>query len=384
MNEKRIGIVTYFYFYNYGTMLQGFATQLLFGKFPNTQTEIIDYRFGSKTSPRKVDILKIRMKRIFVYLKEIKRVYLTEKYSKLKSLRNKYFDEFAVKYLCLSPNKYMYEDEIMKDSPKYDIYVTGSDQTFSPKIGFSGVLFLNFARSSAIKAAYGPSLGVSSLTENESSFIKEQLKRYDFISCRESLGSDLLEKITGREIATVLDPTLMIHAEEWLRYAVKPKINGDYILCYFLGERDYYRDYVDQLSKQTNLPVYYIPVNWKDFKKSNNLLWEVGPSEFLGLIANAKYVCTDSFHGTIFSVNFHREVRVFVKHAGNATVGDNSRLFDVLKRLSIEKQLITEYVKGTRISESYIDYNHVEELLSIERENSMKYVESIVKSADYD
>lgn len=381
-NKKKVGIITYFYFYNYGTMLQGFATQLLFNKFQNIDSEIIDYRFGTKTSPRKMDIFLIRMKRIFVYFKEFKRVYLIGKYAKLMSRRNKYFDIFAAKNVCLSSKKYMYEHEISEDAPKYDIYVTGSDQTFSPKIGFSPALFLSFAFRDSIKAAYAPSLGVSSLTEEESNYIGEQLQKYDYLSCRESIGSNMLEKITGRKVTTVLDPTLMIHSEEWMRYAVKPKINGKYILCYFLGERDYYRDYVAQLSKQTSLQVYYIPVNWKDFKKCNNLLWEVGPSEFLGLIANAEYVCTDSFHGTIFSVNFHKEVRVFVKHAGSVSGGDNSRLFDVLKRLGIEKQLITKYTKGTIIQESFIDYKHVDDLLLREREKSLNYVKSIVYSVN--
>lgn len=381
-NKKKLGIITYFYFYNYGTMLQGFATQLLFNKFTNIESEIIDYRFGIKTSPRKLDVILIRLKRILVYIKEFKRVYLTWKYAKLKSRRNKYFDEFAEKYVSLSSKKYMYEHEILEDTPKYDIYVTGSDQTFSPRIGFSEALFLSFAHKDAVKATYAPSLGVSTLTKEQSLYIKEHLQKYDFISCRESLGSNMLKNITGRKIVTVLDPTLMIHSDEWIKYAVKPNIKGKYIICYFLGDRDYYRDYVFQLSKQTNLPIYYIPVNWKDFKKSNNLLWEVGPSEFLGLIANAEYVCTDSFHGTIFSINFHKEVRVFVKHVGNVSGGDNSRLFDVLKRLQIEKQLITEYTKGTTIQESFIDYEHVDGLLSKERENSLKYVESIVNSVN--
>ena len=98
------------------------------------------------------------------------------------------------------------------------------------------------------------------------------------------------------------------------------------------------------------------------------------------MIANAEYVCTDSFHGTIFSVNFHKEVRVFVKHAGNVSGGDNSRLFDVLKRLGIEKQLITEYTKGATIKESCIDYSNVDKLLNEERVKSFEYVESIVNS----
>lgn len=377
---KKVGIITYFYFYNYGTMLQGFATQLLFEKFPNLKAEIIDYRFGAKTNPRTIDIILIRIKRLLVYIKEFKRVIITWKYARLKTLRNQLFDKFVNKHLNLSSKTYMYEHELEEDSPLYDIYITGSDQTFSPKIGFSNALFLNFAPQDTIKAAYAPSLGVSSLTNDQAIQLQRQLIKYNFISCRESLGSHILEQITKRKVFTVLDPTLMIHPDEWIKFATKPDIVGKYILCYFLGDRDYYRDYVIQLSKQTNLPIYYIPVCWKDFKKSKNLLWNVGPSEFLGLIANAEYVCTDSFHGTIFSVNFHREVRVFIKHAGDIEGGDNSRLFDILKRLGIEKQLITQYTKGTTIQDSCIDYDHVDELLSIERKKSFEYVESIVNS----
>lgn len=379
-HKKKLGILTYFYFYNYGTMLQGFATQLLFNKFANIDAEIIDYRFGEKIISHKKDIILTRLRRFFIYIKEFKRVYYTSKYAKLKTLRNKNFDKFASEYLKLSPKRYMYEKDIAGEVPRYDIYVTGSDQTWSPKIGFSPVLFLNYTTENSVKASYAASLGVSKLTEEQSSYFAKELQKYDFLSCRESLGSEMLAKISGRCVKTVLDPTLMIDSDEWMHYAIKPNIVGKYILCYFLGDRDYYRDYVGQLSKQTGLPVYYIPVNWKDFRKKNNLLWNVGPSEFLGLIANAEYVCTDSFHGTIFGVNFHREVRVFLKHAGNVSGGDNSRLFDILKRLGIDNMLVAEYSKGDIIIESHINYACVDQLLAAEREKSMKYIGLIVNS----
>ena len=78
-------------------------------------------------------------------------------------------------------------------------------------------MFLNFASKDSIKAAYAPSLGVSSLTEEQLDYIGKELQKYDFLSCREALGSEMLEKVTGRSIETVLDPTLMIRSEEWLR-----------------------------------------------------------------------------------------------------------------------------------------------------------------------
>lgn len=380
MKNKRIGIVTYFYFYNYGTMLQALATQLLFGKFEGIEAEVIDYRFGEKTIVSNWKLLKTRLRRLLVYIKEWKRVLATKKFAKDKEKRIVYFEQFVKKYIRTSNLTYYYDYEINNNPPSYDVYLTGSDQTWSPKIGFSPILFLNFAPPKAIKAAYAPSLGVQSFSQEQVTYIKKELQKYDFISCRESIGSEMLERITGKSFLTVLDPTLMINSSEWLQYATSPSIKGKYILCYFLGDRDYYRDYVRQLSKQTQLPVYYIPVNWKDFKKSNKLLWNVGPSEFLGLIANAEYVCTDSFHGTVFSINFHKEVRVFVKHAGNERGGDNSRIFDILTRLGLENQLITEYIIGSVIKDSRIDYSCVDELLTDERIKSMKFVETIVSS----
>lgn len=380
MKKKRIGIVTYFYFYNYGTMLQALATQLLFERFDNIEAEVIDYRFGKKTIISFWKLLRIRLCRLLVYIKEWRRVLATQRYAKDKQNRNVYFDQFASKNIKTSNLIYYYDFEIINNPPSYDVYLTGSDQTWSPKIGFSPILFLKFAPPKAIKAAYAPSLGVQSFTQEQSAYIRKELQKYDYLSCRESKGSELLETISGKPVETVLDPTLMVKRSDWLQYATTPQIKGKYILCYFLGERDYYRHYVSQLSKQTRLPVYYIPVNWKDFKKRNMLLWDVGPSEFLGLIANAEYVCTDSFHGTVFSVNFHREVRVFVKHAGNEGGGDNSRIYDILTRLGIENQLITEYKKGSEIKDSRINYSRVDDLLSAERRKSMKYVDTIVQS----
>ena len=380
--NKRLGIATYFYFYNYGTMLQGLATQLLFDRNEDIDAELIDYRFREQTHISKSNLLLIRLKRLLVYIKEFRRVFYTVKYSSEMLRRNSLFDAFAQKNLKLSSARYLYESELTANPPIYDIYLTGSDQTWSPKIGFSPALFLDFAPQTSVKAAYAPSLGVSALTEDEATYLKNSLQKYDFLSCREALGSKLLEDITGRSVETVLDPTLMISSEDWSKYAIMPDIKGEYILCYFLGDRDYYRDYVKQLSKQTNLPLYYIPVNWKDFRKSNNLLWDVGPAEFLGLIANAKYVCTDSFHGTLFGINFHKEVRVFVKHKGNVAGGDNSRLFDIVNRLGIDNQLITDYQSGADVSEAQIDYSIVDKNLCAEREKSMEYVKRIIKAGN--
>ena len=100
-------------------------------------------------------------------------------------------------------------------------------------------------------------------------------------------GATLLSKIIDNEVPAVVDPTLLIKKEEWRSLAHKPMISGKYIFCYFLGDRQYYRDFVQQLSKQTGLPIYYIPVNWREFSDADNLIWNAGPLDFVGLINGA-------------------------------------------------------------------------------------------------
>ena len=264
----------------------------------------------------------------------------------------------------------------MQDPPLYDIYITGSDQTWSPKIGFNDALFLKFAPKGRIRAAYAPSIGVASLTPEEEDYLTKNLAAYEFLSCREDYGSKILSKLSGQEVTTVLDPTLLMTAEDWRKVAIRPQIEGKYILCYFLGDRQYYRKFVTQLGKQLKTQIYYIPVSYQDMSNKNNLLWEIGPREFLGLIDNASVVCTDSFHGMAFCTNLNKTFYGFVKHRG-AKAGDNSRIYDFLDRMGLRKRLITEY-KGEIINFEDIDFKETNIRLEKERVVSDNFLKRII------
>ena len=379
MTKKQIGIITYFYFYNYGTMLQAFALQYILNKIDYThEVDIIDYRFGEKVIVPKWKLLLIRLRSVLFCFIDFNRLLTLVLYKNRMGIRKRKFDLFITQKCNLSTNKYLYYSDLENNHPKYDVYVTGSDQTWSPKIGFNPALFLDFADIDAAKVAYAPSVGVTSFNDEEKAYLKEHLEKYSHISCRETIGANLLEEITGREVEIVLDPTLMMKAEEWRRIAVNPKIDEPYILCYFLGHRKYYRDYVTQLSKQTGYKVYYIPVSYVDCKKSNSLLLDAGPLEFIGLIDNAAIVCTDSFHGIAFCTNLNKTFYAFVKHEGDVKGGDNSRIYDYLKRVELTSRLISVYDRGV-IEHSDIDYKAVNLILDKERFSSLSFLEEIIK-----
>jgi hypothetical protein len=113
-------------------------------------------------------------------------------------------------------------------------------------------------------------------------------------------------------------------------------------------------------------------------KDENHLVWKSGPREFLGLIDNAEVVLTDSFHGTIFSINFRRNFYSFIKHEG-AKAMDNMRISDILDRLGQSDRLLTEY-DGESVDYKLVDYTSTDLLLQSERESSELFVNKILAS----
>lgn len=376
---KKIGIITYFYYYNYGTMLQGYATCKAFEKYgqDDVDSQIIDCRFGEKKLSQ-WEVAQIRVKRLFVYFTQAKRIYKTFVFQKQATFKQEAFNQFT-KQICRLSNRTYFNSSDLKDNPPfYDIYVTGSDQTWSPKVGLRDSLFLGFAPESKVKAAYAPSIGVTTYTHEQSSYVKERLAKYQFVSCRERYGSEILQALSPVMVETVLDPTLMLSADEWREISINPQKKGKYILCYFIGDRMYYRRFARRLSEQTGMPLIYIPVSYVDFTKGDNMEWKAGPREFLGLIDNAEYVLTDSFHGTIFSVNFNKTFFSFVKHKGLDAM-DNMRIVDILERLALKDRLYDDYRNG-EIDTSHIDYTKTNELLAMERQVSEAYIHKIIDS----
>lgn len=369
-------------------MLQGYALQKVMEKLGrgNYNAEIIDCRFGEKELTW-LDILRIRSKLVFYYIFEIRKVIrrargkrIYAKYDTKFSLRKQFFEKFLEDYCHLSPKTYGRSDDLYLAPPIYDIYVTGSDQTWSPKVGLRDSLFLGFAHDDKVRAAYAPSIGVASYSEEEKQYVKEHLRKYQFVSCREKYGTDNLYPLSPVPVETVLDPTLLVRSKEWRKIAVKPSIEGKYILCYFIGDRQYYRDFAKQLSKQLHLPLVFIPVSFLDFSQNENLKWETGPCEFLGLIDYAEVVLTDSFHGTIFSINFNKTFYSFIKHSGKKAM-DNMRIVDILERMNLLDRLVENY-DGEEIEYSPINYSCTNVLLQSERANSESYIERILQSAE--
>lgn len=369
---KKVGIITYHHYYNYGTVLQAYALQKAIENLGNYESEIIDFRAHNEKKKTALQLVFLRLRRIGIYIKERVRVYRLKRFESVFKEKEVSFDIFFEKMLKVSNQSFNSYCELKAAKLDYDIYITGSDQTWSPKIGLHPAMFLRFASASARKLAYAPSIGVTSLKKEESDIINYYLQQYDAISCRETIGQQVLSScVREKEIINVLDPTFLLTSKDWDNIAVTPEIETPYIFCYFIGDRPYYREIAKQLSDSLGFPLYFIPVSWRDVGEGNNLLPKAGPREFLGLIRDARLVLTDSFHGTAFAINFRKAFYSFTKIEGGKSASDNSRLYDILSRIGLEDRL---FDTPGQIIFSDVDYTLVEDKLDELRNASITFL----------
>ena len=318
-----IGLATCF-LDNYGACLQAYALQTSLEK-TNSKVEIINYIGEYGYEPDR-GIEKFIRNPLFKWVKS--------KMDSSYKIRNKNhirFNEFRRKYLKLSPKTFHSLDELKKSTHIYDAYVCGSDQIWNPMLYNSNnkVYFLDFVPKDKKRIAYAPSIGISAIPEKYQGEMRELLNKMDVLSVREKTGSKIVEKLTGRECRTVLDPTLLLSKEEWEGLACNPQIKEDYIFCYIFGEREYIGDFVRYVHQKTGLKLVTIPFTEREKSELYNRVDVAGPEDFVGLIKNAKLVITDSFHATAFSVNLNIPFYTLLRNTNDDKNNMNSRVVDI-------------------------------------------------------
>lgn len=359
---KKIGIITYHNAINYGAVLQAYALS----KYLNEnccKAEIINY-----CSPA------------------IEVQYRLKKPSESFSIKN----FFAHNLICLlhieKKNKFkafLKELPLSKEytretlnTAEYDMYITGSDQVFNPDCNRSDPsFFLDFV--SSHKYSYAASMGSIEQFKSSRLDTKKLLSRFSSISMRENDAAKYLSEELGRHCYTVVDPVWLLPKENWLNIADRATMDN-YILVYNLMDYSYMRDYAVNLSKKTGLPLIVINRTiigealyfGKGINKSNS-----SPSEFIGLINNASFFVTDSFHGTSFAIILEKEFAVALSQEKIST---NSRLHCLLGNAGLTNRLISDH------NDPYgntIDYKDVKSKMTLLINDSKLYLQYICEEA---
>jgi coenzyme F420-reducing hydrogenase beta subunit len=358
---NKVGVMTWFTYNNYGTVLQAYA---LSKKIEDMQLvpEIINYR----PKVRKTNIYDMTPKYILSQLTDrgYKRRYNLE-ISKI----NKKFDQFRIDDLHIS-EEYDTYTQLKEKADGLNKVVCGSDQIWSP-IFFDSHYYLDFVEDDSKKISYAPSFGVSSVNNEQlKEKIKKLLSKFNNISVREEQGKKIIKEICNKDVEVVLDPTLLLTKEEWNNsFKIESKANN-YILCYFLGNNKKYIKIAKEMSRKLKLPLKVILINnlINCFDKSS-IIFNCGPKEFVEYISNAAYVLTDSYHGVLFAINFNKPF-VALKRFKENKFSQNSRVFNILKTFDLENRLYND----KKINLTEIQYETVNAKLDKKRRESIDFL----------
>lgn len=276
-----------------------------------------------------------------------------------------------------------------KELQKFSAFVCGSDQIWKPAgFWFCAKRYLQFAPEEK-RIGYAPSVGWNKVELSAVGNIprwREWLSSVKYLSTRETTGSALVEKMTGRPVSTVLDPTFLLRPEDWtslLPYGVvsdevnKQLMTGrPYMVAYLLDSYEKYNDYVRKLAARLNLEVIWLTGRDNVGPIQRNCA-TTDPAGFVQLIRNASFVCADGFHGTCFSLNFSKPFALLSK--GDAT-GNDSRMQDLMKRLGVSGRIVTFGDDPAAIS-TEMNYAPIRKKIDVERENSLTYLRMALEGA---
>ncbi len=378
---KKIGLCVCYDTKNFGSQLQVLATLEAVSRL-GYDFEIIRYKkiltpvFVLQSLPRLLNFYFVRGK-INKYIRKRKLAGHPELTSGIK-LRDCRFETFAEEHFRNFSKWYRGYGALRAGTAHYSAFLTGSDQLWLPSNLGSHFFTQEFVPDGIPKLAYATSFGVGQIPWYQRKRTARYLNRFDSLSVRERRGAKIIKELTGRDAKVVCDPTLLFDAGQWLKLIPEKKVvEGPYIFCYFLGGNPAHRKAAERLSKETGLEIVTVPFLdcfvEGDSKFGSIRLYDVDSGDFLNLVRNAEYILTDSFHGSVFSILYHKQFLTFDRFTQGSRDSRNSRIDSLLALLGLEDRRYGTREAG-KLTEP-IAYGPVEERLGRLRDSSLGHLE---------
>lgn len=372
---KRIGIITILDITNFGSILQAYALGTIIESF-GYKVVFINYWRQAFTTMNKVRTFLKDGSLGNIFKRSLYAISALTFYAALRIrirhiLRNRF--SFTRKFTSF--------DELKRHSPHLDVAISGSDQIWNSSYneGIDYAFFLDFVKCPRI--AYAASSGVYKFDDSELDEIKTLLNKYSAISVRESQTTDYLRSIGFPNTTHVLDPSLLLSADEWrrlLKIKTMNETSNKYLLIYSVERfnNDFIFSQAKKLAKEMNLKVYVVcatyPVNVNKFK-FDKIYSLASITTFLNLLNNASFVVVSSFHGTAFSINFNKN---FISISPNKF---NIRMNSIMKQFDLEERIIGEtFISNDHLNP--INWNAVNNNLDLYRQESINFVRNSISA----
>lgn len=361
---------------NYGSVMQTYATQQILKKC-GYDVEFVDYW-------RRDNLPQSRAERMLEgsTLQKLKPLWGINDFTRratvsiLKSVLEKQKSpmwKFLEERVNLTKVRYCSYDELKSDPPMADVYITGSDQVWNSiwNKGIDPAYYLDFAPTGKPRIAFSASIGREQLDAEEIPETKRLLQKYSAISVREQSAVELLESMDIKS-TLVLDPTLMLGADEWRKLAAKQKKEKPYILIYQLNPNPQMDQYAERLAQKKNWEVVRIGFGRSDRQKGVRCVMMPSVEEFLGLFCDAACVLTDSFHATAFSLNLGTDfISILPGRFG-------TRIESITKLTRTENRILSSYDDLTVI-DGDIDKENIQNIFAVERKKGFAFLKNAIR-----
>jgi hypothetical protein len=360
-----VGILTFHFSDNYGAALQAYALRRWLTEHGH-RAHFIDYRpahieHGGRLSlPTSPERLKANLKVTYLALSSFVNRHFGNRQQREKFVR------FRERFLDIASDAAPADNGAsLAAAQDFDLIVAGSDQIWSPSqhFGFDPNYFLAFAESfPARKISYAASFGRDRVSASEAEQLPRLLHHFDAISVREASGVTLVEQATGQRPANVPDPTLLHddYAELTGRSSIVP--DEPYVFCYGLRSPDNIRQTAERVSRQLACRILSPHNPHRRWAEIGTTVYP-DPGEWVALVKNARFVVTNSFHGTVFALLFRKPFIVAGLTGDKAAA--NARAINLLRAVRLENRFAPAFSEGNTqaLMHGAIDWDSVDQRL---------------------
>lgn len=341
MKKLRIGILTFHFSDNFGALLQAYGLRQWLTELGHS-VEFINYHpshvesggnFKGLWDPR---AFKANAKIAYLKASTLRQRLFGDK------RQERAFQLFRTNELHLSgrvlPTREAVEAHLASMEHPYDLIIVGSDQIWSASAqhGLDRVYFADFAvPTETRRISYAPSFGRATIELDNPNELKRMLSALDGISCRERSGATIVQGLLGRDVSCVPDPTLLLGNFDPLVSSANGL--GGHVFCYALRSGKGIRDVANWIGAQLEREIispFNVHRRWPEIGKTVH----PSPSEWVGMVANAGFVVTNSFHGTVFSILLQRPFLVVGLPGARASL--NERALNLLGELGLSDRFV--------------------------------------------
>lgn len=365
--------------YNYGASLQAYALQHYI-KSQGHEAELI--RFEPEYLTRYYAFWYVNPDSRLSKNAVTRMIYRLMKWAHRRTTlkRKRLFDYFNHHVLSETAESYHSSQALMDNPPSADLYICGSDQIWNIlyEAGRDPIFYLDFVKEGK-KASYAASFSFLDLPEEHFSRIRQSLKSFDAVSVREYQGKALVEQM-GVECTWVLDPVFLLSPGDWQAlidredipsYHKDEALSENYLLIYDFEGDEALKLFAQAYAREHQLKIYAItdrfPLAYADRNFKN-----AGPVDFVRMIKGCSCMISNSFHGTVFSIIFHKEFYVFNRQKAKV----NSRMESLLKMFGVEDRLIFGTESGHH---RRLDWDVIEDRKRSYTETSKNYLRELLK-----